>query len=209
MSRAPLFDDRVVLAAALLAVFLAASAALDRKRHGAGAKRWREYAQLFTVALFGALAGACVNFVTGKISPEYFTLGKGLPGDARFTLRTVALGVQSGFAAGMVAGALLLFAAGGLQKRPGELPTRRFLAYLGFTGAVALAGATLAGFLPPAWSPLKLSAEELALLGPAIAPKFEQVRAIHLACYLGLAAGTAISIAHALRLRRRKPADES
>lgn len=200
---APLFDARFLLAVALLAGFFAVRSWLDFRNHGARAYAWKEYTALLACALAGAVFAAALDSITSRLSPEYFTLGKGVAQDAHFTLRVVARGVQSGFAAGAVLGATLLFVSG--KKRPGEAPALRHIA-----GEIipVITLATLfalgAAFLPAGLRPLTLDADTARTLGPVVTEAFDRVRTIHLGAYLGALCGTAVAVVRAIRPRRAR-----
>ena len=188
MSREPFFDDRFLLATGLLTAFFLARAAWDFKKHGAGAAAWKEYAALIVCALAGATFAAALDSVTSRISPEYFSLGKGVPQDSAFALRVAAHGVQSGFAAGAVLGATLLFVSGKNSRTPGP-DFKKILSAVGIAMVFAAGFATLAGFLPATLHPLRLDATTAALLGADRAAAFDRVRTVHLGAYLGATTG--------------------
>lgn len=194
----PLFDARFLLALVLLAGFFTARTVIDCLKNGALAYAWKEYATLLACALVGAAFAAALDTTTSRIAPEYFTLGKGVVQDARFPLRVIARGVQSGFAAGAVLGATLLFVSG--KKRPEGGPALPVIA-AGVATTVALAGAfaTGAAFLPGAMRPLRLDADTARTLGPAVTEVFDRVRTIHLGAYTGAMTGLLASAGFALR----------
>lgn len=198
MSTTPYFDDRFLLAVALLAGFFSVRSWMDFKKNGAEAYAWKEYAALLGCALAGAAFAGALDSITARLSPEYFTLGKGVADDPRFALRVVARGVQSGFATGAVLGATLLFVSG--KKRPGRGPAFREIVP-GVATAVAFAGVFAAGaaFLPAGMRPLTLDADTARTLGPAVTEAFDRVRTLHLGAYVGALCGTGIAVGRAMR----------
>lgn len=189
----PLVDPRVALAAALLTGAGIVSAALDRKRRGPAATKGAEYARLAALGLAGAIFGAAVDAVTSAHAPEYFTLGKGLADDGLFRLRALAHGAQAGFAAGMVAGAALLFAANPKGDRPPP-PVRRLATGAATALGLATLGGLIATAIPALTLPAGLRAELTRVLAAEAFTRFETVWRAHVGVYAGAALGLVLAI---------------
>lgn len=93
-----------------LVIVLSGIAGLELLLRGRSATRWREYAFLLAVATAGALLGVLTDALTSSISPEYYTVGKGIPPGESFTLRALQTGAHAGFLAGAIVGAGFLMA---------------------------------------------------------------------------------------------------
>jgi len=70
--------------------------------------RTKELLFLTLVAILATLYGVVNDCFTAKISPEYFSLGKGLPNDQHLYYRSLIIGAQAGFCAGIVLGCIFL-----------------------------------------------------------------------------------------------------
>ena len=92
--------------------FLLSASLLELALRGRRATRWRSSLALIGCGALGAVAGALVDLLTSALGPAYFAVGKGLGEGAGLTLRALGLGARAGVAAGVVAGAVLLRAAG-------------------------------------------------------------------------------------------------
>jgi hypothetical protein len=204
---ATFFDDRFLLAVALLAGLAALKIFFPvlRARQAPDRRALREYLFLLATAAAGAVFAAGLDSITSRLSPEYFTLGKGLPHDAQFALRVVARGVQSGTTAGVALGAVLLFAVG--RARPAEFPHRWLFMTMALVTLAAASGAALAALIPAELAPLKLDSDTTRILGASVAARFNSVRTIHLGAYAGALAGTVIALFRCRRLAAISPAD--
>jgi hypothetical protein len=187
--------------AAFLAGLMAVGAVLDLRRHGRAAARYKEYAFIWLTGLIGCLAGGTADLITSSISPGYFTLGKGVLDGEGFKLRVAVFGLQEGLSAGVIAGAVCMYAG----RRKCKLAPLGFgemlgLLWIPITGAIA--GALLlplaAGGSDPAGLALKMDGALLA----AQAVPFVRVWWIHTGLYGGLLAGLFWMIGILVRRRR-------
>jgi hypothetical protein len=187
--------------AAFLAGLMILGAVVDLCRHGRAATRHKEYAFICLTGLIGCLAGAITDLMTSSISPDYFTVGKGLSGGEGFERRAALFGVQEGLSAGVIAGAICLYAS----RRKSRFPPLAFgplLALLWMPLACGFAGALLlplaAGHSDPAEVALKLD----GAVSAAHVPPFLRVWWTHTGLYAGLLAGVVWLIVVVLRRRR-------
>jgi hypothetical protein len=180
---------------------------VDFYRRGRAAARYKEYAFIWLTGLIGCLAGGTADLITSSISPSYFTLGKGLPAGDGFRLRAVLFGVQEGLSAGVIAGAVCIYAAR-RKSKSSPLGFAQVLALLWMPIIGAAAGALLlplaAGRFDPAGLALKMDG---ALRTAEVIP-FVRVWWIHTGLYGGLLAGLLWLIGVVVRRRRAgaKPA---
>jgi len=186
---------------AALVVLLSAIAAVDLARHGSKATRWREYSFILAGGLAAGLFGLVNDLITSAISPEYFILGKGLPARA---LRQSAgeLGLQAGSSAGVIAAAVMVYAATRGTRRPPFpirslclLTWRPFVLAVGFGVAFPL---LLSGS-----DPLAITSSIEDLLEPSKVARFLMVWWVHLGLYLGLLAGVVWTVLDVAGKRRR------
>jgi hypothetical protein len=178
---------------ALLVGLMAVAAGVDFWRHGREASKHREYGFVLIAGMAGGLMGFVNDCITSSISPDYFILGKGLePGDD-LRLRAGVYGLKAGLSAGVISGAVLLFAATRKLRFSPE-QARRMLQWLWMPvlGAVLLAVAlpVIAGGLDP----MGLSARLDSVLDAEQIARFRRVWWIHTGLYGGLAAGLAAMI---------------
>jgi len=187
--------------AAFLAALMLLGAVLDLRRHGRAATRYKEYAFIWLTGLMGCLAGGTADMITSSISPAYFTLGKGLLDGEGFKLRVALFGLQEGLSAGVIAGAVCMY-AGRRKSKFAPLGFGPMLGLLWIPMTGAFAGALLlplaAGASDPAALALKMDG---ALWAAQIVP-FVRVWWIHTGLYGGLLAGLLCMIG--LVVRRRK-----
>jgi hypothetical protein len=180
---------------------MALGALVDLWRRGRAATRYKEYAFIWFAGLLGGLVGAATDLVTSSISPDYFTMGKGLLGGEGFASRVALFGVQEGVSAGVIAGALCLY----VSRRKSKFPPLGFGELLGLlwmpvvcAGAGALWVPWLAGRSDPAGLALQLGGG----LPAARVPPFLRVWWIHTGLYGGLLAGLIWLVAVVLKRRR-------
>ncbi len=102
------FAYRVILLLGLMVV----AAIVDYRRRGAQAERYREYGFICIAGMLGGLFGFANDCVTSGVSPEYFTLGKGLEAGGGLRWRAGVFGFKAGLSAGAVAAAICMFARG-------------------------------------------------------------------------------------------------
>jgi hypothetical protein len=201
-----LYDVPFIYRLLALLAFLTAVSAWDLRRRGAGARRWRESVVLLAAGVLGAAFGLLNDQVTVTISPEYFTVGKGLAPGPGLRLRAGALGLQAGFAAGVVAACILVYANNPRPGRP-SLPERRLFRLAWRPAVLAAACGAVLGAAASVLRPVSLLGEfREALEAPEEIP-FLVVWAIHNGVYLGLAAGIAWAVL-ALRALVREPSGD-
>lgn len=92
-----------------LSVFLML-AIIDFKKYGWKSERLREYAFLIYCVGLAVFYGIINDFVTSKISPEYFIIGKGIKSGDDFDARVAWLAVQGSYWVGLLLGIILLVA---------------------------------------------------------------------------------------------------
>jgi hypothetical protein len=187
---------------ALLLVVLALLAGWDRWRHGAEARRAREYAFLLGCGALAAGLGALLDQLSVRISPHYFVLGKGVAAGPGLAWRAAGVGAQAGFVAGLVVGGVLLLVDQPRAGRPtlgGRALLRTALPWL--LGA-ALLGEALGAALAPL-DPLGLERELEGFLRAPARDRFVQVWGMHAGLYLGALAGLVLAAIRVVRARRR------
>ena len=84
----------------------------DRLRGRGNNERVWEYGFLFFAGGIGAVYGMENDAITVGISPDYFTLGKGLVGGSELRWQAMMLGAEAGFSAGAVACVIWQFVLG-------------------------------------------------------------------------------------------------
>lgn len=197
----PNFANRVLLLFTLMAIV----AIVDFKRKGREASKYREYGFILIAGVAGALAGFANDLITSSISPEYFIFGKGLELGDDLRCRAGIFGAKEGLSAGIIAGAVCLFAIGQKTSLSGA-QLRSLLARLWMPlGGAALVGVTLplgAG----SFDPFHLAAKLESLLNGEQIGRFLRVWWIHTGLYAGLVLGLAAMIARTRRDRRVKAA---
>jgi hypothetical protein len=188
------FWVRILALLTLMAIVAGADAWVRRRQ----ARRWKEYLFILAVGCLGAVFGAMTDFVTSSISADYFIFGKELSPDG-IRWRAMLLGLQAGFSAGAIAGALCLFI--GLQNRTGSmtLPKVGLLAWRPLVLAPVLGVAVP---LTCSWFDPYRFVESLGRtsIGPDRAVRFLTVWHIHLGVYLGLGVGVVWMIVELRRL---------
>ncbi len=175
------FFGRVALLLALMVLF----AGFDRWRHGAQATRFQEYGFILSGGVLGCLAGACNDWITSGISPEYFTLGKGLAAE-NIRMEAAMLGLKTGFSAGVIGGAVALFASGGKRGVWRSLYGRLWMPL-----SAAIAGALVVPLVASRFDPTGLRPQLSDLISAEQSVIFLRVWWIHTGLYAGLAAGLA------------------
>jgi len=105
------FIWRVILLLALMIIV----GGIDRVKNGSKATRIQEYGFILAAGVLGTLVAVGCDLFTSKLSPEYFTLGKGLSSEG-LQRQVITFGSKTGFSGGVIAGAVLLFSCG--QHRP-------------------------------------------------------------------------------------------
>ena len=183
------FFDRVVLLVGLMTV----AVTVDFWRHGRQASRYREYSFIWIAGILGGVVGFANDCATSSISQEYFILGKGLEPGNDLRLRAGMYGFKAGLSAGIVGGAVCLFACARNASFSTE-QMRRLLQALW----MPVVGAVLLGLALPImvgeFDPFRLSAHLDSLLNADQIIRFRKVWWIHTGLYAGLVVGLAAMI---------------
>ena len=178
---------------ALLLGLMAVAAAVDFWRRGMEAARYREYGFIWIAGILGGCVGFANDCLTSSMSPDYFTLGKGLePGDG-LRWRAGLYGFKAGLSAGIIGGAVCLAA----RSRKLGFSTAQMRMLLQALWMPAL-GAILLGLALPiilgGFDPMGLSSRLDSLLNADQIARFSRVWWIHTGLYAGLAVGLAAMI---------------
>jgi hypothetical protein len=194
---------RIGIGAAIFAAFLIA----DLMKKGRQSQRPREY--LFAlVAVAAAMAYGVINDqITVTISPEYFTWGKGVRGEAGsagLRWQAVLLGLKATWTVGLLIGVALLLANNPMKTRP-QLPYGRLYRLLPAILATAAACGALGGALGYGGWLSFLAADvarddSFAFLHPR---RFFCAWGIHSGGYIGGLIATAGAVVSILRQRKK------
>jgi hypothetical protein len=187
---------------ALLLLVLSLVAGIDWLWHRQKATKWNEYGFVAFSGFVGTLFGLLNDLITSSISPEYFIFGKGLdPGDG-LTLRAMLLGMQAGFSAGAIAGAICLYAS---TRNNGRLPLayRRLLGFLWRPVALAPTTALVLVLFCRQLDPIGVSILLDDTLDPQQMERFLTVWWIHSGLYLGLLVSVVWIVKDIGRLRKK------
>jgi hypothetical protein len=178
------FSYRIAL---LLGLMLVASL-VDFYRKGAQAAKFREYGFIIITGAVGAMIGFVNDLITSSISPEYFTLGKGMEEGPDLTVRAGLFGLRVGFSAGVIGGAVCLYASRRKSAYP-PIKCSRLLQMLW----MPVTGAILCGIALPLWlsnfDPARFSAQLDTLLDAGKISRFRQVWWTHIGLYAGMVIG--------------------
>jgi hypothetical protein len=196
--------------AALLAALMVIAALVDLWRHGRNSTRYKEYSFIWLAGFIGCIIGAANDFITCSISPEYFTLGKGLPDGEGFRLRAVVFGLKEGLSAGVIGGAVCVYAARRKSKFAplgfGKLPGLLWMPVLGAVAAAFLlppaAGHSDPAGLRPRYEDSALSGQLVRGVAVGQFDLFLEVWWIHTGLYSGLLAGL-LCLAVVVQRRRK------
>lgn len=190
---------------ALLLLVLSLVAAIDWLRSRHKATRWKEYGFVVVSGIVGSVFGLLNDLMTSSISPEYFIFGKGLdPGDG-LTLRAGILGMEAGFSAGAIAGAICLYASTRSDGRP-PLAIRRLLRFLWRPVVLAPTTALVLVLFCRQLDPAGFSILLDDTLDPKQIERFLTVWWIHSGLYLGLLVSVVWILRDIGRLRREAKA---
>ena len=185
---------------AALISLMAAMAGLELARYGKSATRWREYTFILGAGVAAGLLGSMNDLLTSSISPDYFILGKGLPADNLWR-NAAALGLQAGFSAGVVAGALCVYAATRTSAHP-PLVLDKLILFAWRPLALAVGLAALFLGLLSGLDPMDITTTFTPLLESPQISLLLKVWWIHCGLYAGLIAGVAWIVADVTRQRR-------
>lgn len=187
---------------ALLLLVMSLVAGVDWLRSRRTATKWKEYGFVIISGIIGTVFGFLNDLITSSISPEYFVLGKGIdPGDG-LAFRAMSLGMQAGFSAGAIAGAICLYASTRKDGRP-PLVYRRLLGFLWRPVVLAPAMAIPLALFFRQLDPFGFSGELRGILDSQQMERFLTVWRAHVGLYLGLLLSVVWIIVDIARLRRK------
>ena len=193
------FSYRVALLVGLMLVV----SLVDFYRNGARAMKFREYGFVIIAGTLGAIVGFVNDLITSSISPEYFILGKGLDESPDLRMQAGLFGLRVGFSAGVIGGAVCLYAS----RRKSAYPPAKFARLFQLLW-MPVAGAILCGVaMPLAFSkfdPARFSSQLPGLLNAGGIARFLQVWWIHVGLYTGMVIGLAVMIVRAVKERKRQ-----
>jgi hypothetical protein len=192
------FSYRVAL---LLGLMLVVSW-VDFYRNGAQAVKFREYGFVIIAGMVGAVFGFVNDLITSSISPEYFILGKGLEESPDLRMQAGLFGLRVGFSAGVIGGAVCLYAS----RRKSTFPPAKFSRLLQLLW-MPVAGAILCGIALPLvfskFDPARFSSQLPGLLDAGGINRFLQVWWTHVGLYTGMLIGLVAMILRAVKERKR------
>ncbi|MGD0411588.1 MAG: hypothetical protein ABSC18_07765 [Verrucomicrobiota bacterium] len=195
------FSGRVALLVGLMLVV----SLVDFYRKGARAVKFREYGFILLTGAVGAVAGFFNDWITSGISPEYFTLGKGLEEGPDLRMQAALFGLRAGFSAGVIGGAVCLYASRRKSAHP-PVPFSRLLRMLW----MPVAGAILCGLALPLgfskWDPARFSEKLDILIDSESISRFRQVWWTHVGLYAGMVMGLAAMLLRAAKAKKNPPA---
>src|SRR5580658_4197710 len=161
------FSYRVALLLGLMLII----SLVDFYRNGAQAVKYREYGFVIITGVIGAMVGFVNDLVTSSISPEYFTLGKGLEASPDLRIYAGLFGLRVGFSAGVIGGAVCLYAS----RRKSAYPPAKFSHLLQMLW-IPVTGAILCGILLPLgfskFDPARFSSQLDTMLSPERISRF-------------------------------------
>jgi hypothetical protein len=166
------------------------AAAVDFWRRGTEAARYREYGFIWIAGILGGLVGFANDCVTSTISPDYFTLGKGLEPGNDLRWRAGIYGLQAGLSAGIIGGAVCVFVRARNSPFSKEQMRRLLLSLWMPVAAAVLFGLALP-IIAGGFDPLGLSARLGDLINAQQIGQFRRVWWIHTGLYAGLILGLA------------------
>jgi hypothetical protein len=188
-------------------------AAVDLRRHGRSATRWREYLFLLLCVGVAMVYGAVNDQVTSSISWEYFyygkeldkVLGPGTPPDAvRLHLHAAVVGMMATWSAGLLIGVALLLANNPRRDRP-RLRYAELTHMLGvifvITACCGAVGGVLGYFGGLTWASDDF--REMMRSDLFRPRRFIAAWGVHLGGYLGGLVGTIVEVTVVMRRRRR------
>ena len=155
---------------------------LDLLKPAGQRHRWREYLFLAVCGGLTSLLGLLVDQVTFRISPEYFTVGKGIGASPQLAWQVAKMGASAGLAAGATGGGIVLL----VNRSPRHVFRLLRVVWVPLLAA-AVCGAVAGALLWPA--PWYIHPTAAAVLEPAAAHRFTIVWFIHSGVYAGGIAG--------------------
>lgn len=191
------FAYRIVLLLGLMVVV----SVVDFCRKGAQAEKFREYGFIILTGAVGAVVGFLNDSITSSISPEYFTLGKGLEEGPNLRTQAALFGLQVGFSAGVIGGAVCLYAS----RRKSAYPAIKCSWLLRMLW-MPVAGAILCGVALPLgvskFDPARFAAQLEPLLDAGKINRFREVWWTHIGLYAGMVIGVAAMVRRATQERK-------
>ncbi len=128
MTDDPTFVPRLAFGLMALSALLVA----DLRRYGRASPRLREYSFLCATAVAAIAYGIAHDWVTCGLSPDYFSIGKGIASaESGFSADIVLLATKAAFSAGLLVGVALLVANNPRPASP-QLPYRTLALQLGW-----------------------------------------------------------------------------
>jgi hypothetical protein len=191
------FSYRVALLIGLMLIV----SLVDFYRNGAQSEKFREYGFVLIAGVVGAIVGFVNDLITSSISPDYFILGKGLEESPDLRIQAALFGLQVGFSAGVIGGAVCLYAS----RRKSAYPPAKFSPLLRLLW-MPVTGAILGGIALPLvfskFDPARFSVQLYPLLSPESIGRFRQVWWTHVGLYAGMIIGLAAMIIRAAKERK-------
>jgi hypothetical protein len=191
------FSYRVILLLGLMLVVALA----DFYRKGPQATKFREYGFIGIAGAIGAAVGLVNDLITSSISPDYFILGKGLEDGPDLRVQAGLFGLQVGFSAGVIGGAICLYASRRKSVHP-PIKCSRLLQMLW----MPITGAVLCGIAIPLtfskFDPAHFSAQLNGLLDAGKLNRFREVWWTHIGLYFGMIIGLAAMLLRATKERK-------
>ena len=190
---------RVGVGLSLLAVL----AAVDLVRHPKNPTRIKEYGFILASALLAMAYGVLHDAATYALSPEYFTVGKGLESAKNGYFPSVAiLALKASWSVGLVVG-LVFVVVNNPSKRWAQLPYRRLVRFFALPAIASICVAGLFGLSARALSADLVPRLDLDRIGLGDPENFLTVWAIHNGTYLGALIGVIAGAIGILWTRRR------
>jgi hypothetical protein len=191
------FLYRIVL---LLGLMLVVSL-VDFYRNGARSTKFREYGFIIITGAVGAVIGFVNDLITSSISPDYFILGKGLEESSDLRIQAGLFGLRVGFSAGVIGGAVCLYAS----QRKSAYPSIKFsrllrMLWMPVTGAIFCGIALPLGFSK--FDPARFSVQLDTLLDAERISRFRQVWWTHIGLYAGMVIGLTAMLLRAAKERK-------
>ncbi len=183
-----------------LIVLMAIVAGVDLRYRCRRAVRWKEYLFILVAGCAGAVFGSLTDLVTSSISPDYFICAKELPADG-IRMHAMVLGLNAGFSAGGIAGALCIF-VGMLESAKASISVQT-IAMLSWRPFLTAVLSTVMVPFACGWfgfDPYGFVKQLGGPLGPDRVARFLTVWHIHLGVYFGLAVGVVWMIVAIRRL---------
>lgn len=178
------FWHRVVLLLSLLLIVAGVDFYLNRSK----AAKYQEYVFLIAAGVLGSIFGFVNDIITSSISPEYFTLGKGLEEGQGLQIHAGLYGLQVGFSAGIIGGGICLYFS---RRKSAHPPTRISLLFklLWMPIACAILGGVIFPLTLANFDPAHFASQLAPILDGLRINQFREVWWIHIGLYAGMVAG--------------------